>query len=178
LNFASFRSAGLKYGKQGLRIWAFPTDQGYFEPDVAELIRYKAYQQFGYGQYPVALLFDKIDVVGNTAHPLYRTICKKGPNPNGLDRLSVNFEKFLLDDKGEVLRRYPRKMTAFDFEEDLDQATQQRPLAPPTPEFFGYWKDAQRDAQRGEYSFRQNYNVYDQSEKSSDWEGLAELGFQ
>ena len=177
LNFASLRSATTKYAASGLRIWAFPTEQGYFEPDVAELIRYKAYQQFGFGQYPASVLFDKIDVVGNTAHPLYRTLCST-PNPNGLNRISLNYEKFLLDDNAKVLRRYPRKFTAYDFDDDIQAALAKEPLPPPSSDFLQAWKDAQRDAIRGEYSFRSNYNVYDQSDKSTDWTGLAELGFQ
>ena len=32
----------------------------YYEPDVVDLIRNKAYQSYGYGQYPTAMLFDKV----------------------------------------------------------------------------------------------------------------------
>ena len=95
----------------GLRVWAVPTEQGYYEPDVSELVRAKAYSQFGFGTYPTAVVFDKIDVIGNTAHPLYRYLAL-ATNPNGVGRLTVNFEKFLLDGDGKPLRRYPRKFTA------------------------------------------------------------------
>ena len=90
-----------------LQVWAVPTEQGYYEPDVSELVRAKAYQQFGFGTYPTAarrgagtvyttpparvggppiassqVVFDKVDVIGNTAHPLFRYLAKF-PNPNG-----------------------------------------------------------------------------------------------
>ena len=76
----------------GLRVWAVPTEQGYYEPDVSELVRAKAYQQFGFGTYPTAVVFDKIDVVGSTRHPLYSYLASF-PDPNGVGRLSLNFEK-------------------------------------------------------------------------------------
>ena len=110
-NFNALRYVAANYADKGLRVWAFPTEQGYYEPDVSELVRAKAYSQFGFGTYPTAVVFDKIDVIGNTAHPLYRYLAL-ATNPNGVGRLTVNFEKFLLDGDGKPLRRYPRKFTA------------------------------------------------------------------
>ena len=160
----------------GLRVWAVPTEQGYYEPDVSELVRAKAYQQFGFGTYPTAVVFDKIDVVGSTRHPLYSYLATY-PDPNGVGRLSLNFEKFLLDKDGRILRRYPRKFTAFDFEADINAATSGEPLPAPSAQFKDAWVKAASDAKRGEYSFRGNYNVWDQDEPSKDWDGLADLGF-
>ena len=159
-----------------MRVWAVPTEQGYYEPDVSELVRAKAYQQFGFGTYPTAVVFDKIDVVGGTRHPLYSYLATF-PDPNGVARLSLNFEKFLLDIDGRILRRYPRKFTAFDFEADVAAATRGEPLPAPSAAFKDAWVKAAGDAKRGEYSFRGNYNVWDQDEPSKDWDGLAGLGF-
>ena len=159
-----------------MRVWAVPTEQGYYEPDVSELVRAKAYQQFGFGTYPTAVVFDKIDVVGSTRHPLYSYLASF-PDPNGVGRLSLNFEKFLLDKDGRILRRYPRKFTAFDFEADINAATSGEQLPPPSPQFKDAWVKAASDAKKGEYSFRGNYNVWDQDEPSKDWDGLADLGF-
>jgi glutathione peroxidase len=176
---ASANFNGMKYiAKEypGLRVWAIPTDQGYYEPDVSELVRAKAYQQFGFGMYPTAVVFDKIDVQGKTIHPLYAYLGTY-PDPNGVNRLTLNYEKFLLDKNGRVLRRYPRKFTAYDFEADVNAATSGRPLPPPSAAFKDAWVKAASEAQKGEYSFRSNYNVWDQSEPSIDWQGLADLGF-
>ena len=53
-----------------------------------------------------ARVFDKIDVIGNTAHPLYRYLAL-ATNPNGVGRLTVNFEKFLLDGDGKPDQAVP-----------------------------------------------------------------------
>ena len=173
-NFNAMRYAAKEY--PGLRVWAVPTEQGYYEPDVSELVRAKAYQQFGFGTYPTAVVFDKVDVVGSTRHPLYSYLATY-PDPNGVGRLSLNFEKFLLDKDGRILRRYPRKFTAFDFEADINSAVSGEPLPAPSAQFKDAWVKAASDAKKGEYSFRGNYNVWDQSEPSKDWDGLADLGF-
>ena len=36
------------------------------------MVRIKLYQFYGFGQFPKAVVFDKIDIVGNTIHPFYR----------------------------------------------------------------------------------------------------------
>lgn len=192
MNLVSLRYLTSKYFTSGLRVWAFPTDQGYYEPDVAELIRAKAYQQFGFGQYPAAIVFDKVDVLGKTAHPFYRYL-QSAPNPNGQNRLTLNFEKFLVDQSGRVLRRYPRKFSGYDMEDDVVAAVDGKELPPATADFNKAWVDAAKEAVKGvssshdatiytaasagEYSFRSNYNVYDQSEANTDWAGLADLSF-
>merc|ERR1719353_2604151 len=79
-------------------------------------------------------LVDKIDVVGSTRHPLYSYLATY-PDPNGVGRLSLNFEKFLLDKDGRILRRYPRKFTAFDFEADINAATSGEQLPAPSAQF-------------------------------------------
>ena len=43
----SLRALGDKFALDGLRILAFPTDQGYYEPDVSEMVRLKAFQVCG-----------------------------------------------------------------------------------------------------------------------------------
>lgn len=46
--------------------------QGTFEADEDRVVRIKYYQFYGFGQFPKAVVFDKIDIVGNTIHPFYR----------------------------------------------------------------------------------------------------------
>lgn len=36
------------------------------------MVRIKFYQFYGFGQYPRAVVFDKVDIVGSTIHPFYR----------------------------------------------------------------------------------------------------------
>ena len=85
------------YAKQGLRVLAFPTDQGWFEADDSDSLRLKFKSTFGFGQFPVAMVFDKADLLGGNAIPLYRWLTGTMSNPWGINRLVFNYEKFLLD---------------------------------------------------------------------------------
>ena len=49
-----------------------PSCQGTFEADEDRVVRIKYYQFYGFGQFPKAVVFDKIDIVGSTIHPFYR----------------------------------------------------------------------------------------------------------
>ena len=75
--------------------------QGWFEPDDDETCRAKAKEFWGFGEFPKAVVFDKIDLLGPSAHPLYAEITKYLPTPNGYGRITMNYEKFLLDANGK-----------------------------------------------------------------------------
>jgi len=49
-----------RYKSQGLNVMAFPTEQGWFEPDDDETCRAKAKEFYGFGDYPHAVVFDKV----------------------------------------------------------------------------------------------------------------------
>jgi glutathione peroxidase len=51
-------------------------------------------------------IFAKIDVNGPHAHPLYRFLKKSKPGIFGTRHIKWNFTKFLVDRKGNVIRRY------------------------------------------------------------------------
>jgi glutathione peroxidase len=82
--------------------------QGTFETDEDRIIRIKYYQEYGFGQYPVAVVFDKINVVGKGADPFYKWLCLSLRNPNKIARITLNFEKFLIDEDGKPVRRWGR----------------------------------------------------------------------
>lgn len=98
-----------RYSERGLHVLAFPTDQGWFEADDSNTLRLKYKSVYGFGQYPTAVVFDKTDLLGGNALPLYTWMTKTLSNPWGVDRLVFNYEKFLVDDRGQPRRRYPRK---------------------------------------------------------------------
>lgn len=135
--------------------------QGTFETDDDEIIRIKFKQEYGYGQYPDAVVFDKINVVGKGADPLYKYLCLTLRNPNKVARITLNFEKFLLDSEGRPVRRYPRKYSPFDIEPDIKALLAGKPLPPPTPMFIKAWRDAFQEAERSEYAFKKGLNYYD-----------------
>jgi glutathione peroxidase len=89
-----------KYQAQGFEILAFPcNDYGMQEPGSNEEI-----QQFCTTRYDVSFpLFDKVHAKGSQQHPLYAQLTQS-VEPKG--EVSWNFEKFLVNKKGEVVGRY------------------------------------------------------------------------
>ncbi|CAN0151887.1 unnamed protein product [Scytosiphon promiscuus] len=149
-----------EYSKDGLNVLLFPTDQGTFEADEDRVVRIKFYQFYGFGQFPKAVVFDKIDIVGSTIHPFYRYLCRALKNPNGIARITLNFEKFLLDKDGKVVRRYPRKLEAADFEADVKAVLAGEPLPPENRDYKLSWLKAEQEAIKSEYAFKLGLNYY------------------
>ena len=108
-----------KYKDRGFELLAFPCDQfGHQEPgDDGEI---KEFCELNYGvEFP---LFSKIDVNGDSAHPLYNFL--KGEKTGLLgDSIKWNFTKFLVDKQGKVIERYapttPPERIASDIEKQL-----------------------------------------------------------
>jgi glutathione peroxidase len=90
------------YGSRGFSVLGFPCNQfGRQEPGNAARI-----EQFCSTNYAVSFpMFDKIEVNGDRAHPLYRYL--KGEK-SGLLGPSIkwNFTKFLVDRSGKVVARH------------------------------------------------------------------------
>eukprot|EP01039_Chlorochromonas_danica_P005532 gene5532-6091_t len=159
--FLDFQSLYGKYKDQGLNILAFPTEQGWFEPDDDETVRLKAKEYFGFGDFPHAVVFDKVDLLGPSEQPAFVAWTKALPTPNGYSRITLNYEKFLLDAHGQPLRRYPRKFTPTDMEADIQAILKGEALPAPSEKFVKEWRQAKREVIKSEYAFRFNYNYYD-----------------
>jgi glutathione peroxidase len=91
-----------KYGPRGFSVLGFPCNQfGRQEPgDTAQI------EKFCASNYAISFpMFDKIDVNGDKAHPLYQYL--KGEK-SGLLGPSIkwNFTKFLVDRSGKVVARH------------------------------------------------------------------------
>lgn len=54
-------------------------------------------------------MFSKISVKGSDQHPLYRYLTQKSQNGSIDDNVSWNFQKFLIDRKGKVVRSFSPK---------------------------------------------------------------------
>src|SRR5882757_6553937 len=92
-----------QYRERGFAVLGFPCDQfGHQEPgDEAEI------KQFCALNYEVDFpLFAKLEVNGATAHPLYQFLKKAQPGVLGTEAIKWNFTKFLVDQNGQVLKRY------------------------------------------------------------------------
>lgn len=84
-------------------VLGFPCNQfGAQEPGNAEEIK-----NFCSLTYDVKFpLFEKIDVNGKNAHPLYSFLKEARPGLLGTEAIKWNFTKFLVNKKGEVVKRY------------------------------------------------------------------------
>jgi glutathione peroxidase len=88
---------------RGLVVLGFPCDQfGHQEPGSAEEIRNFCSLEYGVS-FP---LFQKIEVNGAGAHPLYKYLKHEAPGLLGSEAIKWNFTKFLVDREGKVVRRY------------------------------------------------------------------------
>ena len=108
-----------KYKDQGLVVLGFPCNQfGKQEPgDSTEI---GAFCEKNYGvTFPV---FEKIDVNGDSATPIYKDLKKEAPGLLGTQNIKWNFTKFLLGRNGDILERYAPTTKPEDLEEDLQQA--------------------------------------------------------
>jgi glutathione peroxidase len=106
-----------KYSAKGLAILGFPCNQfGGQEPGTNQEI-----QQFCQTNFNVKFdLFDKIDVNGDKASPLYKYLT--GPDISVQDKGAVkwNFEKFLIGKDGQVTARYRSAVQPEDIDKDIE----------------------------------------------------------
>ena len=92
-----------QYRDRGLTVLGFPCNQfGEQEPGTAEEIG--SFCQKNYGvSFP---MFEKIDVNGAAAHPLYRWLKSSAKGLLGSEAIKWNFTKFLIDRHGQVVDRF------------------------------------------------------------------------
>ena len=96
-----------KYRDRGLRILGFPSnDFGAQEPGTEEDIK-----QFCRTTYGVTFdMFSKVAVKGDAKAPLYAHLTSGAGNPSLAGDVKWNFQKYLVDREGNVVRRFgPRK---------------------------------------------------------------------
>ncbi len=123
--YAGLQALYKRYHQRGFSILAFPCNQfGAQEPGDSQAI-----QSFCDTHYNVDFpVFQKIDVNGDRAHPLFAWLRKEKPGILGTERIKWNFTKFLVDRRGLVYRRYgsaasPESLSA-DIETLLDSNTE------------------------------------------------------
>jgi glutathione peroxidase len=107
-----------KYADEGFVVLGFPCNQfGGQEPGDAEEIG--AFCQRNYGvSFP---MFDKVDVNGSDAHPLWEWLkSEKGGLLGGA--IKWNFTKFLVGRDGSVLQRYGSTTDPADIASDIEKA--------------------------------------------------------
>ena len=95
-----------KYKDQGFEILAFPANEfGKQEPGTNEEIK-----EFCSTKYKVSFpLFSKIVVKGKGIDPLFEFLTSDATNPKFAGEIKWNFNKFLVNRKGEVIARFEPK---------------------------------------------------------------------
>ncbi|WP_151449088.1 glutathione peroxidase [Lacisediminimonas profundi] len=92
-----------RYRERGLVVLAFPCNQfGQQEPGSAADIAQFCSTRFALS-FP---LFDKLDVNGPQAHPLFTFLKEAAPGILGSTAIKWNFTKFLVDRNGKVQERF------------------------------------------------------------------------
>lgn len=106
-----------EYKNQGVEILGFPCNQ-FAKQDSGSN---KEIHEFCLLNYGVSFnMFEKIDVNGNNAHPLYKYLKNEA---KGLlsKEIKWNFTKFLIDSKGNVIKRYAPTVSPLKIKNDIDK---------------------------------------------------------
>jgi glutathione peroxidase len=107
-----------KYASRGVAVLGFPCNQfGAQEPGSATDIQSFCQSRFGVS-FP---LFEKVDVNGANAHPLYNFLTKSAPGILGTEGIKWNFTKFLVDGTGKVVKRYASTTEPKEIERDIEK---------------------------------------------------------
>lgn len=97
-----------KFKDKGLEVLGFPCNQfGKQDPGSNEQI--SEFCELNYGvTFP---MFQKIDVNGDDAHPLFNYLKSEAPGVLGTTAIKWNFTKFLVGKDGQVIKRFAPKDT-------------------------------------------------------------------
>ena len=107
-----------KYQEQGLEVLGFPCNQfGAQEPGTNEEVK-----SFCDLNYNVSFkMFDKIDVNGSNASPLFKYLKHESPGIMGTEAVKWNFTKFLVNKDGQVVKRFAPKDSESEIESELQK---------------------------------------------------------
>ena len=95
-----------RFKDRGFAILAFPTND-FMRQEPGTEAEIKSFCSLTYGvTFP---MFSKIKVKGKDIHPLYAFLTNKETNPQFPGKVSWNFNKFLLDRKGNIVARFDSK---------------------------------------------------------------------
>jgi len=114
--YSGLESLYRRYKDRGLVVMGFPCNQfGAQEPGTSADIA-----SFCESQFQVSFpMFQKCEVNGNQAHPLFVFLKSSAPGLLGSESIKWNFTKFLINRQGEVTRRFAPTDTPEKIETDL-----------------------------------------------------------
>lgn len=107
-----------QYRERGLMVLGFPCNQfGAQEPGTADEIGSFCHKNYGV-TFP---MFEKIDVNGDAAHPLYRWLKSSAKGVLGSEGIKWNFTKFLVDRHGQEVERFAPTTTPEDLKPAIEK---------------------------------------------------------
>lgn len=110
-----------KFKHQNFEVLGFPSNQ-FANQDPGSDEEISEFCQLNYGvSFP---MFQKIDVNGASAHPLFRYLSEQAPGILGSKAIKWNFTKFLIDAEGHPIKRYAPKTTPDKIEADIQKQLQ------------------------------------------------------
>lgn len=110
-----------EYKDRGFEILGFPCNQ-FAKQDPGTN---KEISEFCLINYGVSFtMFEKIDVNGETAHPLYKYLKSEAKGVLNKE-IKWNFAKFLIDSEGNVVKRYAPITTPLKLKGDIEKLLQQ-----------------------------------------------------
>ncbi|MDD2739876.1 MAG: glutathione peroxidase [Methylomonas lenta] len=109
------------FKEQGFAVLGFPCNQfGQQEPGKSQEIA--EFCEVNYGvSFP---LFEKVDVNGKHAHPLFQYLKTEAPGVLGTKTIKWNFTKFLVGRDGKVIKRYPSMTSPASIRNDIERFLQ------------------------------------------------------
>jgi glutathione peroxidase len=115
--YAGLQQLYERYATRGFEVLGFPCNQfGKQEPGDAAQIGSFCEKNFRV-TFP---LFAKIEVNGPNAHPLYRYLTSEAPGLLGTEAIKWNFTKFLVDRRGDIVKRYAPMTKPEAIERDIE----------------------------------------------------------
>ncbi|GGN99360.1 glutathione peroxidase [Saccharibacillus kuerlensis] len=107
-----------KYHERGLEILGFPSNQ-FNEQDPGSNEEIVEFCQLNYGvKFP---MFEKIDVKGGSAHPLFQYLSAEAPGLMGSKAVKWNFTKFLVDREGKPVKRFSPQTSPEQLTKDIEK---------------------------------------------------------
>lgn len=102
--FEGLQSLHAELGERGFEVLGFPCNQ-FMNQDPADEDAISQFCSLNYGvDFP---MFSKVDVNGESAHPLFKFLKAEAKGLMGSEKVKWNFTKFLIGRDGTVVRRYP-----------------------------------------------------------------------
>lgn len=105
-----------KFKGDDFEILGFPSNQ-FAGQDPGSNEEISEFCQLNYGvSFP---MFEKINVNGSDAHPLFKYLSEEAPGILGSKAIKWNFTKFLIDAEGNPIKRYSPQTTPDKIEDDI-----------------------------------------------------------